>query len=90
MSEVSVAGLRNTLGDVLGRVAYGQERVIVLSRGRPKAAIVSMADLERLEDLEDAQAVREGLEEYERGTFTPWAEVKTELGLNEASAHVSS
>lgn len=79
MSEVTVVGLRNTLGDVLGRVAYGQERVIVTSRGRPKAAIVSIADLERLEDLEDAQAVREGLAEYEHGELIPWAEAKAAL-----------
>lgn len=79
MSEVTVVNLRNSLGDVLGRVAYGHERVIVVSRGRPKAAIVSMEDLERLEDLEDAQAIREGLAEHERGEMIPWAEAKAML-----------
>ena len=79
MNEVTVVNLRNSLGDVLGRVAYGHERVVVISRGRPKAAIISIADLERLEDLEDAQAIREGLAEHERGELIPWDRAKAEL-----------
>jgi len=88
MSEVTVVNLRNRLGDVLGRVAYGRERVVVISRGQPKAAIISMEDLETLEDLEDAQAAREAMEEYERGETIPWEQVKAELGLTGAGADV--
>jgi len=81
MSEVTVVNLRNSLGDVLGRVAYGHERVVVISRGRPKAAIISMADLEMLEDLEDGQAAREAIAAEARGETVPWEEVKERLGL---------
>jgi prevent-host-death family protein len=37
------------LSSLVNAVAYGGERVIIESRGRPKAALVSVRDLERLE-----------------------------------------
>lgn len=39
------------LSSLINAVAYGRERVIIESRGRPKAALVSVGDLERLEGL---------------------------------------
>ena len=48
-------------------MAFGRERIIVASRGKPKAAVISLSDLELLEELEDAQAAREALAEYEQG-----------------------
>jgi prevent-host-death family protein len=76
MTEVKIVDLKNTLGDVLNRVAYGHERVVILSRGKPKAVIISVQDLERLEDLEDAQSIRDGLAEHERGETIPWEEAE--------------
>ena len=37
------------LSEFIGRVAYGRERVLVLRRGKPVAALVSVEDLRRLE-----------------------------------------
>lgn len=79
MEEVTVVNLRNRLGDVLGRVAYAHERIVVISRGKPRAAIISIEDLQRLEDLEDAQAVREAWEAEARGETIPWEEAKAQL-----------
>ena len=39
------------LSSLVNAVAYGGERVIIESRGRPKAALVSVGDLERLEGV---------------------------------------
>jgi mRNA-degrading endonuclease RelE of RelBE toxin-antitoxin system len=47
-------------------VAYGQERVIIASRGMPKAAVISVEDLELVEELEDAMRAREALAEDPR------------------------
>jgi prevent-host-death family protein len=49
------------LSEFLGRVAFGRERLIVLRRGKPIAAVVSMDDLRRLEALEhdDVNAPKE-------------------------------
>jgi prevent-host-death family protein len=59
METVSVVEARRMLSELLGRVAYAKERVVVERKGRPMAALVSMEDLRRLESLEqDAGAVR--------------------------------
>jgi prevent-host-death family protein len=45
------------------------QRVIVTHEGKPAAAVVPLDDLqalEALEDARDAEAVRKGLEAYER------------------------
>jgi hypothetical protein len=61
-----------TLG-VPGPIGYGRERIIVASRGWPKAAVIS------IEELEEALAAQEALDAYEEGETTPWDKVKAEL-----------
>ena len=67
MITVSISQLKDRLSEYLNRVAFGHERIIVASRGKPKAAVISLSDLELLEELEDAQAARKALAEYEQG-----------------------
>ena len=60
---VSMTQAKNELADVVNRVAYGGERIILLSRGKPRAAIVSFEDLQFLEGLrgeEESRARMEG------------------------------
>jgi len=54
MDAVSIAGIKRNISTLVNRVAYGRERIVLTSRGRPKAALVSMEDLQRLEVLERA------------------------------------
>lgn len=46
---VSVGEAKARLSSLINAVAYGGERVVIQSRGRPKAALVSVEDLHRLE-----------------------------------------
>jgi prevent-host-death family protein len=50
--KASVAQAKNTLSSLINKVAYGKTRVLLESRGKPKAALVSAEDLARLEQLE--------------------------------------
>lgn len=52
---VSTRELRAELADVLGRAAYAGERVGITRNGKLVAVVVSLADLETLEDVEMAQ-----------------------------------
>jgi prevent-host-death family protein len=79
MSVVSVSRLKDALSEYLNRAAYGGERIIVASRGKPKAAVISVADLERLEELEDAQAAREALAAHKAGVTVPYEDFRVEL-----------
>jgi prevent-host-death family protein len=79
MSTTSISELKSALSEFLNRAAYGRERIIVASRGKPKAAVISIEDLHRLEELEDALAAHEALEAHEGGETMPWDEVKADL-----------
>lgn len=79
MIEISISKIKDSLSEYINRAAYAGERIIILSRGKPKAAVVSLEDLERLEELEDALAAAEALDAYEAGETIPWEQVKAEL-----------
>jgi prevent-host-death family protein len=79
MTVISVSEMKDTLSEVLNRAAYGQERIIVASRGKPKAAVISIEDLQLLEELEDAVAAHEALEEHAHGETISLEELIAEL-----------
>jgi uncharacterized protein len=47
--EVSIASARKQLAELVNKAAYGEQRLVLTRHGRPIAAIVSIADLDRLE-----------------------------------------
>ncbi len=80
MIKVSVSEIKAGLSEYINRAAYGKERVIIMSRGKPKAVMIGIEELERLEALEDAMAAREAVEAYEAGKTQDWEQFKAELG----------
>ncbi|MEV6400475.1 type II toxin-antitoxin system Phd/YefM family antitoxin [Streptomyces sp. NPDC051907] len=52
--EIPVTQARAELAELINRVVYGGERVVVTRHGKPLVALVSAADLERLETEEAA------------------------------------
>ncbi|MER5470716.1 type II toxin-antitoxin system Phd/YefM family antitoxin [Streptomyces sp. NPDC002935] len=51
--EIPVTQARAELAELINRVVYGGERVVVTRHGKPLVALVSAADLERLEKLQE-------------------------------------
>jgi prevent-host-death family protein len=49
VSPVSITEAKARLSQLVNRVAYGGERVVLESHGRPKAALVGLDDLQALE-----------------------------------------
>ena len=56
-TEVSTRELRSQLSDVLGRAMYAGERIGVTRNGKLAAVVVSVADLEALEEFEMAEDI---------------------------------
>ena len=52
---VDTSQMKAQFSEFIGRVAFGRERLLVLRRGKPVAALVSVEDLRRLE-ITDAAA----------------------------------
>ncbi|MFV8184716.1 type II toxin-antitoxin system Phd/YefM family antitoxin [Streptomyces sp. AF1B] len=50
--EIPVTQARAELADLINRVVYGSERVVVTRHGKPLVALVSAADLQRLGELD--------------------------------------
>ncbi|MHB8399579.1 MAG: type II toxin-antitoxin system Phd/YefM family antitoxin [Candidatus Limnocylindrales bacterium] len=81
--HVSVSEARETFADLVNRVAYRHERVLVTRRGRPVAAIIPIEQVEFLERAEDEYDMRladEARAELEHTPAIPWEQVEAELG----------
>lgn len=50
--QVSIGQVKRDISDLVNKVAYAGDRIILTSRGRPKAALVSMDDYERLKKMQ--------------------------------------
>jgi len=49
---VSAAEAKRNFSELIGRAAYGRERIIIERKGKPMAAVIGLEDLKRLEALE--------------------------------------
>jgi prevent-host-death family protein len=82
---MTAAEARDNFSDLLNRVAFGQERILVTRHGKGLDALISLDDLEQLEALEemvDRELLRQAREENEREGTVPWEVAKSELGLD--------
>jgi len=52
MDTVGIAEIKRSISTIVNRVAFGRERIVLTSRGKPKAALVSIEDLQKLKMLE--------------------------------------
>ncbi len=59
MRRASIAEARADFSALVDAVANSQERVILTSHGKPKAALVPLRDLEAVEDLVDEEGANE-------------------------------
>ena len=77
---IPLATARDTLGDLVNRASYGDERVLISKRGKPVAALVSVAALEALEayeEEEDERALAEARADDD-GVRIPFEEIVAE------------
>jgi prevent-host-death family protein len=84
MAGLSVSDARDTLSDIVNRVAYSGERVMLHRHGKAVAALVSAADLELLSALEDRidlDDALKALKESGRKGAVGWSKIKSELDL---------
>ena len=51
-SQASIGRVKREISELINRVAFGGERIVLTSRGRPKAVIVSLDDYELIQQVE--------------------------------------
>ena len=79
--EIGIAEIRVNLSEVLNRVAYGGERVVLKRRKKDVAAMVSMEDLRLLEALENRADVKAARKARKEKGMVPLEKVKARLGM---------
>jgi prevent-host-death family protein len=81
MTRVSTTRAREALSDVINRVVYQGERIVLERHGKDVVALVPVADLELLEQLEDRMDLEEARKRLKEPGRIPWKEIKERLGL---------
>jgi prevent-host-death family protein len=82
MDTLTATQLRNRIGETLNEVEFRGKRVILARRGRPAAAIIPVADLRLLEELEDGLDV-EGIEPVLADESEEWTSLEDVLAESE-------
>lgn len=59
-SRISASKARDEFADIINRVAYGGETVLVYRRKKPVAAVIPIDDLKMLEEIEEQIDIRMG------------------------------
>jgi prevent-host-death family protein len=80
--SMSAAEARENLAELINRVAYGDERIVLTRHGKALVAMVSIDDLEaldRYQDYLDGQLADEAWEEYQREGGIPIEVVEQQL-----------
>jgi prevent-host-death family protein len=83
---VSAKELRANLTEILNRVGFGGEQIVVKRHGKPFVAIVATYDLQACQALEDYGDVREVERAEAAGELedtVPWEQVRKELRLGD-------
>ncbi len=83
-TTIPTTELREHGSEIINRVAYGSEEVVLTRRGKPIAALISLEALDalhRLEDAEDVAAAAAPLEDVRLHGAIPFEEVKARFGL---------
>jgi len=62
-NAVSIGQVKRDISELVNRVAYGGDCILLTSRGKPKAALISIEDYERLK-RQDGEAQAAGWREW--------------------------
>jgi antitoxin Phd len=82
LNKITTAEARKIFANIINRVAYSDESFVLTRRGEPVAAIVSMKELNMLQDIEDRMDVEDAWKaKKEPGEPIAWEELKKELEL---------
>jgi len=81
-TKVSTADARKNFADIVNKVAYGKEPIVLTRRGQDIAALVSIEELELLQQIEDHIDIEDAKQALaESGENIPAEEVWKQLGL---------
>lgn len=82
-TKKTLSEARSELTDIVNHVAFGHDRYILTRNGKELAAIVSIEDLQTLEELEDkldVEMARRVKKDIKKHGTVKWEDAKRKLG----------
>jgi prevent-host-death family protein len=82
MIKYAATDLRLKAPEILGKVTFGDDFVVITKNGKDVAGLVSMKDLELLREIrdrDDLRAARAGAADAQKYGATSWSKVKRDL-----------
>ncbi len=81
-TTITTADARKNFADIVNKVAYGKEPIVLTRRGKEVAALVSMDELELLQQIEDYIDIEDAKRALEEpGANVSAKDVWKQLGL---------
>ena len=82
MIRLPASQARERFSEILNEVAFGHERLVLQRHGKDVAAVISVEDLKRFEELEDRADLRDMEDVLAKAeTPLPWKQAKAQLGV---------
>jgi antitoxin Phd len=82
ITTISTADARKKFADIVNKVAYGKESIVLTRRGQEIAALISIEELELLQQIEDYIDIEDAKKALaEPGKNIPAQEVWKQLGI---------
>jgi prevent-host-death family protein len=88
MTVVPLGEAKDHLSEYVSEVARTRDRVTITRHGRPVAVLISVDDMERIEETLDIlstpgeyDAIREGLQQADRGEYVDADALKARYGI---------
>lgn len=58
-ATVSIGEVKRDISELVNRVAYGGERIVLTSRGKPKAVLINVEDYRQLQEQEQDRSLQQ-------------------------------
>jgi len=81
VTTLTTSQIRAHLSDILTKVAFQGDRVVITRSGKKFVAVVPVDDLEFLEALEDRLDIEDAKRALQEPGSVAWEKVKADLGL---------
>lgn len=81
MSKYSTAKARQDFAEIVNKVAYGKERIIVTRQGKDFVAIICIDDMKLLEKIEDYIDIEDARKAIKEKGSIPFEKIKKKVGL---------
>jgi len=87
MAGQAAAKARQNFSEIINKVAYAKERIVIERRGKELAVVIPIEDYKLLQEMEDRVDVEEAkaaIKSAKKHGAVPWAEVKKKVKTRNA------